>query len=172
MKRTAQVVCVFLLSLSLSGCTPDEEAETISDLQTALSNLTQNRTLAEQFVRDVKSDTNPGDAAYVRAMESYQDARDVYNRFLDSVESGRSDQDDRTFRHASPTDVQNATADFLEDATRALKPTANARRVTFQRAVIVPERLQRTIAKLPKKARNRMIDRFDDQIRWRSWSEL
>ncbi len=156
----------------LLGCTPAEEAETVSTLQTALTDLTQNRSLTEQFVRDVKADRDPGDPAYVQAMESYQDARDVYNRFLDSVESGPSRATDRSLRHTSPRDVQNATADFLADATRALKPTLNTRRVSFQRAVVVPDNLQAALAKLPKKSREKLIDQFDDQVRWRSWSQM
>jgi hypothetical protein len=158
--------------IGLSGCTPAEESDTISAMQGALSSLVQNRSLTEQFVRDVKSNTDPGDPAYVQAMESYQDARDVYNRYLDAVESGTKDRNSRSLRNASPLEVQNATADFLADATRALKPSVNTRRVAFQRAVVVPENLQSTLDKLPKKTREKLTDQFDDQVRWRSWSQL
>jgi hypothetical protein len=156
----------------LTGCNPTEESDTISDLQTALSDLTQNRSLTEQFVRDIKSSLDPGDPAYVQAMESYQDARDVYNRYLDSVESGRKQNDERSLRGASPRDVQNATADFLADATRALKPSVNTRKIAFQRAVVIPENLPSNFTSLPKKVRNRIIDNVDDQVRWRSWSQM
>jgi hypothetical protein len=105
-------------------------------------------------------------------MESYQDARDVYNRYLDAVESAPNAQASRSLRHATPLDVQNATADFLADATRALKPTLNTRHVAFQRAVVVPTNLQSTLGKLPKKTREKLTDQFDDQVRWRSWSQL
>lgn len=162
-----------LASTSLTvGCTATEEAETVTALQNALSELTQNRSLTEQFVRDVKSSVDPGDPSYTQAMESYQDARDVYNRYLDSVESGNHADNDRSLRHASRRDVENATADFLADATRALRPSATTRRVAFQRAVIVPDDIQTTLAKLPKKARERLVDQFDDQVRWRSWSQM
>ncbi len=159
-------------SICLAGCTPSEEVQTITDLQAALSALTQNRSLTEQFVRDVKSSADPGDPAYVQAMESYQDARDVYNRYLDAVESGGKRDSDRSLRHSSPRDVQNATADFLADATRVLKPSANTRKISFQRAVMVPDNLEGSLAKLPKKARQKITEEFDDQVRWRSWSQM
>ena len=165
-------VVLSLCIIPLTGCTPTEETETVSALQTGLTDLTQNRSLTEQFVRDVKATTDPSDPTYVQVMESYQDARDVYNRYLDSVESGRKESSDRSLRTVSPRSVQNATADFLADATRALKPSINTRRVAFQRAVVVPENLQSTLATLPKKARGKLIDQFDDQVRWRSWSQL
>ena len=89
-RRNLLALALALLMLpTITGCTPTEESETISGLQTALSDLTQNRSLTEQFVRDVKASVDPGDPAYVQAMESYQDARDSYNRYLDNVESGR-----------------------------------------------------------------------------------
>jgi len=165
-------IALLSVTLATTGCTSTEEAETVTALQNALSELTQNRSLTEQFVRDVKSTTDPSDPSYIQAMESYQDARDVYNRYLDAVESGSHADKDRSLRHTSPRDVENATADFLSDATRALRPSANTRRIAFQRAVIVPDNLQATLAKLPKKAREQLIDQFDDQVRWRSWSQM
>jgi hypothetical protein len=163
---------VIVSVLTLNGCTATEEADTVTALQSALTNLVQNRSLTEQFVRDVKSNTDAGDPAYVEAMESYQDARDVYNRYLDSVENGTHNGGERSLHQASPRDVENVTADFLAEATRALKPSVDTRRIAFQRAVVVPENLQTTLSKLPKKARERVIDQFDDQVRWRSWSQM
>lgn len=168
--------CLALVLLSatscLSGCDPAQEDETFSALQSALTSLTQNRGLTEQFVRDIKATVDPSDPAYLQAMESYQDARDIYNRYLDQVESGRKAAATRSLRDATPLKVENATADFLEDATRALKPAVNTRRIKFQRAVVIPETLQRDLAIVPKKERDRMVDRFDDQVRWRSWSDM
>jgi outer membrane murein-binding lipoprotein Lpp len=174
-KRTVRILVIAAAvtpTVLLNGCTPTEETETVTALQTALTDLTQNRSLTEQFVRDVKSSADPSDPAYVQAMESYQDARDAYNRYLDAIESGRKVDGERSLRGASPLGVQNAAADFLADATRALRPSINTRRVAFQRAVVVPENLQGTLSKLPKKARSRVVDQFDEQVRWRSWSQL
>ena len=172
--RRRLLISTILLASTLAtvGCTATEEADTVTALQNALSELTQNRSLTEQFVRDVKANTDPGDPAYLQAMESYQDARDVYNRYLDGVENGSHSGEDRSLRHASRHDVENATADFLSDATRALKPSVNTRRIAFTRAVEVPDDLQTTLAKLPKKARESLINQFDDQVRWRSWSQM
>jgi hypothetical protein len=170
--KSIATVLMLVSILGMVGCTTAEEAETASILQTGLSDLTQNRALTEQFVRDVKANADPGDPAYVQAMESYQDARDVYNRFLDSVESGAKPNEERSLRHTSARDVQNATADFLADATRVLKPNLYSRKIAFQRAVLIPDNLPKALAKLPKKARRSLTDQFDEQVRWLSWSQL
>lgn len=154
------------------GCTSAEESEIVTSLQSALSSLQQNKSLAEQFVRDVKSGVTPSDPAYAEVMESYQNARTTYDRYLDSVEEPEKTLPVRSLRRASSIDVQNAAADFLADATSALKPSLNTRRIPFQRAVIVPDNLGETLHKLPKKSRSKLIDHFDEQLRWRSWSQL
>lgn len=156
----------------LTGCTPAEESNAESILQSALTDFTQNRSLTEQYVRDVKARTDPSDPAYLQAMESYQDARDAYNRYLDVVENGQKATHSRSLRQASPTTVENAAADFIADATRAMKPTEVRSRGEFQRAVVVPDELQPVVAKLPRSIRNRLVDRYDSQIRWRSWNQL
>ncbi len=158
--------------LSLSGCTATQEAEVVTQLQSALNNLVQNRALTEQFVRDIKSTVAASDPNYSQVMDSYQDAREAYNQFLDAVESEAKTPPSRSVRRSGPVDVQNATADFLADATGLLRPNVNTRRIPFQRAVVIPDNLQSTLQKLPKKARERIIDNFDQQVRWRSWSQL
>ena len=160
------------ISLCLVGCTPTEKAELVAQLQTALNGLEQNRSLTEQFVRDIKATVDPADPGYVQAMESYQDARDSYNHFLDGVETNGRALTERSLRQADPMEVRNVTADFLADATSVLKPSLNTRRIPFQRAIVIPQELQGTLQKLPKKARDRLIDKFDDQVRWRSWGQL
>ena len=171
-RSAALAVALSCLCAGLSGCTSEEETNTITTLQAALNNLVQNRSLTEQFVRDIKANADPSDPGYVQAMDSYQDARDSYDHYLDSVENGRQSVPTRSLRRSSPTDVQNATADFLADATSVLKPTVNTRRIPFQRAVVIPDNLQATLNKLPKKAREKLIDEFDQQVRWRSWGQL
>jgi hypothetical protein len=162
----------FSLIFSLLGCTSAEKADVVSALQTALSDLTQNRALTEQYVRDCKADISPNDPNYVPVMEAYQDARDIYNRYLDLVESGTKSDDQRSLRSSSSRDVENAAADFLAVATRSLRPGVDTRGIPFQRAVMLPEHLQETLAKLPKKARQKLTNNFDSQVRWRSWSQL
>ena len=157
---------------ALTGCTPNEENDTASVLQTALTDFTQNRSLTEQYVRDLKSRLDPSEPAYIQAMESYQDARDTYNRYLDSVETGQKHASSRSMRSASPLAVENSAADFVADATRAMRPNEVRHRGDFQRSVVVPEQLQSTLGKLPKSIRNRLVDKFDEQVRWRSWSQI
>lgn len=162
-----------LVLVGTTGCTSQEETETVATLQTALSDLTQNRALTEQFVRDVKASVSPTDPNYQQAMDSYEDARDAYNRYLDTVESGQKSQTSRSLRSSEALgNARSATAEFLADATAALKPSVNTRRVPFQRAVSIPDNLQHTLRKLPKHAREVLVDQFDSQVRWRSWGQL
>lgn len=163
---------IALLSPGLTGCTDAEKTEAATTLQAALNNLVQNRSLTEQFVRDIKANVDPSDPGYIQAMDSYQDAREVYGKYLDSVEDGGKAAPTRSLKRSTPVDVQNATADFLADATSVLKPTVNTRRIPFQRAVVIPQNLNSTFQKLPKKARERIVDDLDQQVRWRSWSQL
>jgi hypothetical protein len=156
----------------LSGCTTAQEAEVVTGLQNALSDLQQNRALTEQYVRDIKATVSPSDPDYEEVMDSYQDARESYDHYLDSVESDPKTPPSRSLRRSGPVDVQNATADFLADATSLLKPEIKTRRIPFQRAIVIPDNLQATLQKVPKKARNKIIDTFDDQVRWRAWSQL
>jgi hypothetical protein len=170
--KTVLACAAMSMALTMLGCTPAEENEAITALQTGLTDLTQNRALTEQFVRDLKSQCDPNDPAYIQAMDSYDQAKDVYNRFLDDAETGVRQDGTRSLHHSSPRDVQNATANFLEDATRALKPSINTRKVAFQRAIVVPEGLEASLAKLPKKARRNITEQFDDQVRWRGWGDI
>jgi hypothetical protein len=159
------------LSLVCTGCTPTED-ELIISLESALNSLEQNKGLTEQFVRDVKTGVSPSDPAYAELMDSYENAREAYDHYLDEIEIPSRATETRSLHHSSRSEVQNATADFLADATSALKPDVKTRRIPFQRAVVIPDDLQHNLQKLPKKTRQKLIDRFDEQLRWRSWSQL
>jgi len=159
--------CVFV-----GGCTSAEEGDTLSALQSALSTLVANRTLAEQFVRDVKTSVNPSEPEYQQAMESYEEARDSYNHFLDNVESGAGKAKSPKREMQLGLDAQNSTADFFQDATRALKPSINTRAIDFRRAVELPNNLEENLHKLPKRTRSSLVDQLDNQVRWRSWGQM
>ena len=66
----AVTLSALLSFIPLLGCTPAEETEAITGLQTALTDLSANRSLTEQFVRALKTDGNPEDPAYAHAMDS------------------------------------------------------------------------------------------------------
>jgi len=166
---TAVIVGVCLMTC---GCTPAEEQEALTQMQTALSNLEQNRSLTEQFVRDIKATVDPSDPGYLQAIQSYEDAREAYDHYLDAVETNGKALTSRSLRIYGPNEVRNATADFLADATAVLKPSVNTRRIPFQRAIVVPDDLQANLHKIPKKVRDKMIDGFDTQVRWRTWGQL
>ena len=170
-KATATGIALALCVL-IAGCTPPEENASLAALQAGLSALVANRTLAEQFVRDVKTSVSPNDPSYQQAMESYEEARDSYNRFLDSVEYGAAKSHSPRNELQLGMDAQDSTAGFLQDATRALKPSMNTRAINFRRAVEIPDRLAANLHQLPKKQRAALVQRFDDQVRWRSWGQM
>jgi hypothetical protein len=114
--------------LMTCGCTPAEEQEALTQMQTALSNLEQNRSLTEQFVRDIKATIDPSDPGYLQAIQSYQEAREAYDHYLDGVETNGKALTSRSLRIYGPDEVRNATADFLADATSVLKPNVDTRR--------------------------------------------
>jgi len=165
-------ICLALALTTLTGCTPDQASETLTALQNGLTALSENRSLAEQFVRDIKTNVDPKDPAYREAMESYEEARDSYNQFLDNVELASKSSHPSTNLFPVMEEAQNSTADFLEGATRILKPEANTRRVHFNRAVVLPDNLAEHLHQLPKHDREVLVDKFDKQVRWRSWRQL
>lgn len=174
--RKALIVLVFssLIATPLTtGCNSKDEAATVAILQSALSNLNQNRSLVESFVRDVKENDSPDDPNYQQALDSYENARDAYNHYLDVIENPEDKNSTRSMRSQEAiSDARNTTAQFLADATAALRPNVSTRSIQFQRAVVIPDDLQAALQKLPKKARAYLTDRFDSQVRWRSWGQL
>jgi hypothetical protein len=156
----------------MSGCTPLEEEQTLTDVQAALSQLTQNRAMAEQFGRDIKTNVSPSTTTYADLMESYEEARDSYNHFLNAVESdgmGRASQDVVT---PSMTDAQNATYDFIEAASKTLNPGGDVRGVSIRRAIKMPVNLPAQLQRIPKAERRRLVKQFGEQVQWRSWGQL
>lgn len=163
---------VLLLCVFTGGCTPTEETNTLAALQSALSTLVANRTLSEQFVRDVKTSVDPTDPAYQQAMESYEEARDSYNHFLDTVEDGAAKGKHTRQQMQLDLDAQNSAAGFLQDATRALKPSMNTRGIDFRRAIQIPANLAANLHRLPRHQRGALVEQFDNQVRWRSWGQM
>lgn len=163
---------VLALCVSIAGCTPQQKVDAVAALQSALSSLVANRTLAEQFVRDVKTSVSPDDPAYQQAMESYEEARDSYNHFLDSVEYGAAKGQSVRSEMQLGMDAQDSAAGFLNDATRALKPSMNTRSINFRRAVKIPDHLASELHRLPRRERGALVRGFDDQVRWRSWGQM
>ena len=161
-----------LLFCGFSGCTPTEETDTLAALQSGLSTLVANRTLSEQFVRDVKTTVAPTDPAYQQAMDSYEEARDSYNHFLDTVEDGAVKGKDTRQEMELGLDAENSTAGFLQDATRALRPSMNTRGIDFRRAIHIPGNLAPDLQRLPKRQRSALVQQFDNQVRWRSWGQM
>jgi len=156
----------------IDACTPAETSDTLNALDAALSTLVQNRSLAEQFVRDVKTNVDATDPTYPQVMEDYEAARDAYNHCLDLVELAAKTNDSHPAIARAVEESQNATGDFLTRATRSLRPSVDTRGIAFRRAVVIPEDLPQNLNRLSKRYRTQMIRQFDDQVRWRSWRQL
>lgn len=173
-KHAIAVVAFAGISISfMSGCNAKDEAATIAIMQNALSDLTQNRSLVEQFVRDVKSSVPPSDQNYQQALNSYDDARDAYNHYLDTIENPSGKNSSRSLRSVEAEEAaRSASAEFLADATTALKPTVATRHIEFQRAIVLPDDLQHALKTLPKNQRDYLTDRFDSEVRWKPWGQL
>jgi hypothetical protein len=129
----------------------------------------------EQYGRDVKTSVDPSDPSYSDLMQSYEEARDEYNHYLDEVES------DVTTHHSHHSTAalapavrkaQDATSQFLAHATRTLDPNSGIRGVEFRKAVIFPQSLTRDLHHVPETYRQDLISTFDEQVRMRSWGRL
>lgn len=168
----AMIAIMVVTGAGATGCNGKDEAATVAILQTALSQLTQNRSLVEQFVRDVKSSVPPSDPRYQQVLDSYDNARDAYNHYLDTIENDNT-HSSRSMRSVEAADTARSTAaEFLADATTALRPTAATRHIEFRRAIVLPEKLQGTLKRLSRGQRDYLTDRFDSEVRWRSWGQL
>ena len=161
---------VYVLS-GLSGCT-DAELKAAGEYTVGIGELLQNRSVTEQCVRDLKSKLTPSDPDYAQVMADYEKARSAYDRYLDDVESGQKPSRTRSLRGASARDVQNLTADFYSDVTAVLKPSPETRHLHYQRAVVIPEDLSKTMRKLSNRDRDKLVDDMDQQVRWAPWGEL
>jgi hypothetical protein len=146
-------------------------AADIADLQDAIDTYVQNKSLAEQFVRDLKTSLSPSDPALPQIMQSYYDARDSYNHFLDEAEAAAKNRSHSNLSEAVQ-DAEDNSTQFLEAATRALRPTLNTRSISFARGIVIPTSLPKDLNRLSPKLRDRAIDKLDHQIRWRSWRDL
>jgi hypothetical protein len=134
-----------------------------------LNALVQNKTLAEQFVRDVKSSIQPAD--YEQIMQAYDEARAAYNRVLDLAELAARGKDISKLDQAAE-EARDSAADFFATATRSLRPTMDTRQIPFKRGITIPDNLSKNLRCLPKSDRTHYIDQFDNQVRWRSWNQL
>jgi hypothetical protein len=159
-------------SLMMAGCTSSEESETLSALEAALASLNQNRTLIEQYGRDVQSRIDTSSETYTTLMQQYEEARDAYNQYLDSVEhdvvSKHHQADVSSTAHAA----REASAEFMANATRALDSKAPLRGVVFREAISLPDGLARDLRRIPKADRQGMMDIYANQLKIRSWGRL
>jgi hypothetical protein len=174
--KVFRIVQASVVLLALCACNQQQEQTALAVLQGGLNALDQNRSLSEEFVREVKDSGDPGSPSYLQAQASYDDARDRYNAYLDTIEAGKVPKQSKSrsldSRRALEASVTDSVATFLGDATSALKPSVNTRRVPFERGVTLPSEIPDLLTKLSRRDREQLVAQFDKQVRWRSWSQL
>jgi len=173
MLRTIVTALVVASALcGISGCTSAEEQETEAAIQSALTTLTANRALVEQFGRDIKTRVSPDSPVYSDLMESYEEARDSYNHFLDSVAAAGANEPVNGEIEPAMVDAESSTAGFIQSASRALDPAGEARGLTAHRAIKLPVNISAQLQRLPRSFRKRIVKQFGGQVYWRSWGQL
>lgn len=170
---TSACLAVFICTFNTSSCSPGT-LQTASQAIEDLNTLVQNRTLAEQFVRDIKANVDPSEPVYSKLLESYDQARDSNSRFLDEIEAPGSHRA-RAIRSRFDTAKQRAEesmAAFLDSATRTLRPTASMRSAELKRVAALPDNVATILQTVPKTQRAKYIRKFDSSVRWHTWNEL
>lgn len=162
---------VFTLALSMitASCQPSEAT---TALDSALKDLIQNKNLAEQFVRDIKTTVDPSEPSYAQVMQDYEAARSGYQDFLNSVKLAAVTNQSHADSRQLGDDARTEAAEFFMNATKLLRPTMETRAIPFQRAIVLPENLTQLLQRLPKRRRSELIQQFENQIRWQSWRAL
>ena len=171
------IACVFVMwligfSSVLTGCTSAEESEVLSALQAALASLNQNRTLIEQYGRDIQSRVDPSSETYADLMEGYVETRDAYNHYLESLARATMSKHPQSELKISADKARDATARFMAGATRTLDRNAPLRGVVFREAIELPDSVTRDLRRIPKREREEMVNHFTDQMKVRSWGKL
>jgi hypothetical protein len=163
-------LAILMSSLGTSSCSP----ETLNSAMQDLNTLVQNKTLAEQFVRDIKASVDPSEPIYAKLLESYDQAKDCNSRFLDAIE-GSGSYRSRAIRSSLEMAKRNAEESmvaFLDSATRTLRPTVSMRSTDLRRIAALPENFPMILRNVPQSTRAKYVRKFDSSVRWRSWTDL
>src|SRR5579884_3471621 len=170
---TSACLAVSICTLGTSSCSPGT-LQTASQAMEDLNTLMQSKTLAEQFVRDIKANVDPSEPVYSKLLELYDQARDSNSRFLEEIEAPGSHRA-RAIRSRFDTAKRNAEqsmAAFLDSATRTLRPAVSMRSAELKKIAALPDNLVTILRTVPKAQRANYIHHFDSSVRWRSWNEL
>ena len=159
-----------LLSFS-TGCTPAEEAAATSDVSTALAALEGNKTLSEQFVRDVQGAMAPTDPQYQSIMRAYEEAREDYNSYLSQIETAARMGQRPPLNNGAVDGVKDSATEFISAAAKGLDPTTS-RTIQFRKAIILPPTLVTGLRRLPRGVREAIADRVAADLHWKSWSAI
>jgi hypothetical protein len=164
------VCCLSLAAyVSLTACHPVADLAT---LNTALNTLLNNKSVAEETIRDFSRRYQPTDPDYVALMKSYERARDSYNRALDSTEQElRTGKRSRTLS-ADMERMQQATGDFFGFAADRFSPARQFSQRQLQNAVTIPEDISKSFRSLPAKSREQVLDSVDATSRWPLWADV
>ena len=159
-----------LMLLALAGCSATEVALTNAAEQ-ALTALSANKSLAEQFVKDVKQNVDPGDPEYQKIMGSYEVARDEYNDYISRVESAVKTGESDLPSAESLDGVNQKSVEFISAAAKGIDPAFANRGIKLEKAIVFPS-LGSSTKSLSRDARTLMADKVVRDLRWKPWSQL
>jgi hypothetical protein len=166
-------LAVLISTLNTSSCSPGA-LKAASQAMEDLNTFVQNKTLAEQFVRDIKASVDPSEPVYARLLESYNTAKNANNRLLDEIEAPGSSRA-RAIRFRLDTAKRNAEqslAAFLDSATRTLRPAVSLRNADLKRVTARPDNLVTAMQSVPKAEKAKYVHKFDSSVRWSAWNAL
>ena len=161
-------IVISLVSIESScSLTPAE----IQAASTALTALTQNKALTEQFVRDIKTTFEPGDIQYRTVMGLYELSRDDDNNYISTIET--SDRSGRSvvMPEESLAQVKERTTAFISAAARALDEVGS-RTIQFDKAIVIPPNMPSVVRKLSRETRSLVSDRISADLRLKTWSQI
>jgi hypothetical protein len=163
---------LFFPLLLTTGCTPAEVQAVKTDVSAGLAALEANKSLAEQFVRDVKGNMDLADPRFDGIMERYERARDDYNSYLSQMEtSARTGQKVLNVQTMADT-LASSTTNFISAAARGLDPNVSNRNLQVSGAIVVPPMLSRSVLKLQRDVRKAIADRLATDLHWKAWDQL
>jgi hypothetical protein len=164
---------VLLLLLSILLLTSCDLQQVVSDATNAANALNDDKTLVEQFVADIKRSYPPEDPNYQQAQALYTKARGLTDDYLAHVSLAALTGDVGTTLSTSATAAHTATAAFTEGATRSLDPQSADRGIPFALAIAAfSPIMHKLLAALPPKQRAVEVEKFCNEIRWRSWDDI
>jgi hypothetical protein len=160
---------MILCLLSTVACDPAKAATFLANTVSLM--LTQ-KSLVEEYVRDVKKAFKPTDPEYKKAEADYNAAQTLHEGYLGAITMAVAIDQPNVNIEKPAADAQTAAATFIGNTTRSLLPNEDLRGLQIDRAIVLPDKLPKAILSIPVKDRKGAVANIQSQVRWRSWEEI